>query len=127
MDIKEQTAQTVNHATGMGQETAEKVKQESKTVAFSGKNVVSQEIGRIGSALHSASAKLREQNDTFADWTESVAKRADDASNYLREKSPSDLVSVAQNYSRRNPGFALGVMFLSGFALARFLKAGRLR
>ncbi len=127
MDTKEQASKTIGRTSEMGREAAEKNQQESKSVASSGKNVLSQEIERLGSALHTASAKLREQNDTFADWTESVADRADNASNYLREKSPSEIVSLAQDYSRRNPGFALGIMFLSGFALARFLKAGRAR
>ncbi len=116
-DIRSEASET-------GRRIKEEARQRSADVAFTGKSALAEEVGRIGSALHSAAKRLHEENDTLADWADAAADRADEASTYLQGRSAGDLVETVEDLSRRNPGVAVSVMFLAGFALARFLKAG---
>ncbi len=90
----------------------------------SGRDRTAQEFTRLSSALHEAANKLHENNDYFADFVDTIADKVDSASNYIKNKEPGDLINSVQDFTRKNPYFTIGGMFVAGLAASRFLKSG---
>lgn len=88
------------------------------------KDTIVHEFDSVCAALHTASHTLNADNSYFAGFFDTVSNTADNASRYIRERDPADLLDKARDFSRRNPYVLTGGMFIAGLALSRFLKTG---
>lgn len=68
-------------------------------------------------ALHAIRA------DNLADTVESAVKQVQGATSYIEEHTLTEMIEDTSRVVRRNPALAVGLSFVAGFALARFLKA----
>jgi hypothetical protein len=88
------------------------------------KDTIVHEFDRICSALHTATQTLNADHSYFAGIFDTVSNTADNASRYIRDHDPAELIDKVRDFSQRNPYVLTGGMFIAGLALSRFLKAG---
>ena len=78
----------------------------------------------VGSAVHRAAEKLREErDDNLAGYADALAEEVDRMAGYLEHRPVSELMHDAQAFARRRPEWFLGGLFVAGLALSRFLKS----
>ncbi|MEQ8821766.1 MAG: hypothetical protein RLY93_16130 [Sumerlaeia bacterium] len=110
---RQQATETKHQAAEFAQRTADE--QKARAAA---------EVRTFGEALHRAGNRLEEGDDpNIADYAHGAAERLEGVANYLETTSPGHLLDDASDFTRRNPEYVLGGMFLAGLALSRFLKA----
>lgn len=103
-------------------DVADNVKSDIKGRADSAKSTVADEVADVANALRAAADKTRDgspQERTMGQIAESLA----DASEAIRGKDFSEMVSGVNDFARRNPAIFLGAAALIGFTAARFGKA----
>jgi len=92
---------------------------------------VGQRSAQLGDQIGAASHTIRqvanqarlEGNDQQARLADEAAKRAERVSNYLGEVDPERLLADAEDFARRQPWLVAGVGLITGFVVARSLKA----
>lgn len=78
----------------------------------------------VGSAIHRAAEKLRdERDDNLAGYADALADEVDRMAGYLQHRPMAELARDAQTFARRRPEWFLGGLFVAGLALSRFLKS----
>ncbi len=101
----------------------DELQNKTQRVTRSGMDSTASELGRIGSALHSAAEKLHENNDYFAGFFDTLADKLDNVSDYIKERESKDIINTVQDFATRNPYLTIGGMFVAGVAMSRLLKA----
>jgi len=91
------------------------------------KNAVSRVSGFSKIAARSAHALHAVKADGVAEYVEQAAKQVERSTDYLRDRGLSEILEDTGDVIRRNPGAAMGGMFIVGFAITRFLKASATR
>lgn len=88
------------------------------------KNQLASSIDEIGDAFDSAAQSLKQkQHEQLADYGRRFARGIHDASDAIRQRSPSELWQDTSEFARRRPEVVVGGMFAAGLALSRFFKA----
>ena len=81
-------------------------------------------VERVGKMVHQASHALHAvRMDGVADYIDSAAEQVEGLSDYIKDRNLNDILQDAGEIVSRNKGLAIGGLFLTGFAVARFLKA----
>jgi hypothetical protein len=80
-------------------------------------------IRRFAKAINSAADEFRGQSPTLASSVHEAARRVEDLSNNLSNRSVGELVDSAVRLARAQPALFVGGSVVAGFALARFLKS----
>lgn len=82
------------------------------------------QIGSLATAFHRTSEHLRsEQQTSVAGLADSLARRVDGVSAYLRDTEMGTMVDDLESLARRKPAAVLGVGLVLGIFGARFLKS----
>lgn len=82
------------------------------------------QFGAASHTIHQVAEQARvDGNDQQARLADEAAKRAERVSNYLGDVDPERLMADAEDFARRQPWLVAGVGLITGFALARSLKA----
>lgn len=90
------------------------------------KSKAAEQIGSVSNAFRSASQRLAEQNQhAVAGYVERAADNVDRISRYLQQHNAEEIISEAEDFVRRRPGWMIGGAFAAGFVMARFLKSSR--
>jgi hypothetical protein len=117
----EQIRKTLGEATGAVLDTvldeAERLYKQQRKNAVARVSSVSKIAARAAHALHAVKA------DGVADYVEEAAKHVERSTDYLRDRSLTEILEDTGDVIRRNRGAAIGGMFVVGFVAARFLKA----
>lgn len=109
-----------------GRKMASRARTKLGSVIGSQKDKVAGGIVSFSEALQTASQRLREQNqENLAEYTDKAAVRVQDFSGYLRNSDPEQIISEAEDFIRRRPGWMIGGALAAGFLVARFLKSSR--
>lgn len=103
-------------------ETTETVKAEAAKRAEGAKSSLASEVSTIASALKAASREFSD-GSTESNAFNQVAEGLSGASDAIKQKSLSEMVSDLNSFARRNPAVFLGGATLLGFAASRFGKA----
>jgi len=112
-DAKQKARQARDKTMARGREFAEERK-----------SAIAQEVGVFGSAVRSASESLESDGEeAVSQYAEMCADELENASDYLNDRSVSDLYHEANRFARRHPQVFLGGMFVAGLVAARFLKS----
>lgn len=112
-----QTAEKPAHKAG------EQIKREGLRIVDQEKSSAAREVHKIGSAMRSAAASLRQNDSAMADWAGNTADMIDKASDYISNRRTGEIFQAADDYARHHPGLVIGGMFLAGIAAARFFRA----
>ena len=115
--VKEKAVDMTRAITGTIKEEAERLFDEQKGKAAS-------KVTRYGKVIHQAGHALRAvKADGLAEFVDGAAEKVEGITDYLEERNLAQVLQDAGEVARRHPGMMLGGMFVTGFALARFLKA----
>ena len=119
--VRHTAAEVTYAAAGAVREEAERVFGKQKSKATS-------KVARLGKSAHQVAHALHAVRfDAAADYVDAAAEQLNQASQYLEDHNLSQVIRDAGELARRHPAVAVGGMFLTGLALARFLKASAAR
>lgn len=115
--VKKKAADMTRAVTGTIKEEAERLFDEQKGKAAS-------KVTRYGKVIHQAAHALRAvKAEGLAEYVDSAGEKVEGLTDYLEERNLTQVLQDAGEVARRHPGMTIGGMFLTGLALARFLKA----
>ena len=77
----------------------------------------------IADAVRRAASEFDEQVPQAAQYIRSAADQMETVSGALRRRDIGQMLSDVQSFARRQPSAFLGVSFLAGFAVVRFLRS----
>ena len=116
--VKRKATDVTRAITGTLKEEAERLFDEQKSKAAS-------KVTRYGKVVHQAAHALHAvKADGLADVVDTAAEKIEGITDYIEERNLAQVLEDAGEVARSHPGMMIGGMFLTGFALARFLKAG---
>jgi hypothetical protein len=118
--LGEVAAQTKEQAA----ELTEQVKQQAGEKIDAQKSQAAERLGGVASALRETGRTLHErEDDTVAQYVDSLAGQVEKASTYLKEMNISDMAREIQNFAQRKPEMFLLTSLAAGFLLGRFLRS----
>lgn len=116
-ELKEKGREQIHRARNQGQEMADR-----------GKHQIGSRISGYGQAIQRAADKLREEQDpNIAHYAEVVADKLHEVGSYFENRDTREILADVEATARRRPELVLGAMFITGLAIARFLKASQHR
>jgi hypothetical protein len=119
--VKEKASEMTRAITGTIKEEAERLFEEQKGKAAA-------KVTRYGKVIHQAGHALRAvKADGLAEHVDSAGDAVEGMTDYFKERNLAQVIEDVGEVARRHPGMMIGGMFLSGLALARFLKASAAR
>lgn len=105
-------------------DAADATKKGASSQIEAGKTKAAEGIGSVASALRKTGENLRaENNDTLTGYIDSAAQKLDSASDYLKDRSLSEMASELKSFARREPALFLGGALVVGLLGGRFLKS----
>lgn len=117
--MKEQASHGIENARQRLSEGARNGLQEQKDRSVSS-------LKHISSAIHEAAHKLESEGDrTLADYAHMLGSKVESAAGYLDNRDPSNLLQDFESFARRQAGFFIGGMFITGLVVARLIKSSR--
>jgi len=120
-EVKEQVMQK---ASELSRALADGVKEEAERFFDEQKGKLAGQAKSAGKMINQAAHALHAvKADGVADAIDAAAERFQQASEYIEERTLSDLLSDTGDLARRYPGFVIGGLFLTGLVAARFAKA----
>ena len=85
-------------------------------------------VARVGEVASQAAHALRAvKADGMAEYVDAASRRVERATEYLEERTVTEMIDDASEVVRRNRTIAVGGMLVAGFAISRFLKASASR
>jgi hypothetical protein len=122
-EVKHQAAALGEEAKAQIGEVAEK----AKGLAAEQKELISGQLSGVSDALQRVASELEAEDQSSAHYVRIVADGAARLTSSVRDKDVDQLMSMAQDFGRRQPGAFLGVAALLGFAASRFVLASASR
>lgn len=122
--VRQGTQQVAEQTTQAVGQVADQARQQAQTMLDQRKSSLGQSLHGIAEALENTEETLRQQQEGVAATAlDVVAQRLDGVATYLDQHTASDLISEAENFTRRNAPVVLGGTFLLGLVAARVLKS----
>jgi hypothetical protein len=119
--VKQKATEMSRAITGTIKEEAERLFDEQKGKAAS-------KVTRFGKVMHQAAHALHAvKADGLADYVDETGNKIEGLTDYLEERTLAQVIQDAGEVARRHPGMVIGGMFVTGLAVARFLKASASR
>lgn len=87
------------------------------------KGRIADEIGAVGTALHSAAGKLEQEHGATGRYAQMAADQIDGLADYLRDMDPDRMAGEVQRFARHRPELFLGGAIIAGMLLGRFLRS----
>ena len=116
------TRQGMERAKEKAADVAREARQRGKQKAEQGKEAATERIQSLAGAVEDAASRLRESDPTLADFADTLARRATNLAESLRNRSIDDLAREAQAFARRSPSLFFAGSVVAGVVLARLLK-----
>jgi hypothetical protein len=125
--LSARTEEAAGRAREAAIERVEQARDRAREGIDRGKQQMADRIRRLGSALHSASDDLREEDSAIARYGDMASETIERAANYVGSADLKTTVRDVENFARREPALFFGGAFLLGLAAGRFLRssAGR--
>jgi ElaB/YqjD/DUF883 family membrane-anchored ribosome-binding protein len=122
-DVKDQVAAMGEEATAQVGHMAEK----AKSMASEQKDLIAEQLGGLTDALDKVAADLESSDEAAAPYLRMVADRAESLTAAIRDNDVDTMVSMTEDFGRRQPVAFLGIAAILGFAASRFLRASAAR
>jgi hypothetical protein len=103
-----------------------KVAEKAKGMASEQKEFIASQVDDVAQAVSRVAGEL-EGNSAIGGYARTVADTVQNFSETIRNKDVDELLSMAQDFGRRQPVAFMGAMALMGFAASRFLMASARR
>jgi hypothetical protein len=122
-EMKHQAAALGEEAKAQIGEVAEK----AKGLASEQKDLISGQLSGVSDALQKVADELERQDQSGAQYVRMVADGAAKLTSTVRDNDVDQILSMAQDFGRRQPAAFMGVAALLGFAASRFALASASR
>jgi DNA transposition AAA+ family ATPase len=100
------------------------IREEAEELFEDRRGSVASRVSKFGKVVHQAAHALHAvKMDGVAGYIDAAADQAKRASNYIKERKLKDITQDASRLVSRHRGLIVGGLFITGLALARFLKA----
>jgi len=125
-DLADLGAEVSQQAAALGEEAQAQVgelAEKAKGMAGEQKDLLASQLGGVSDALQKVAGELEGNGEASAQYVRMVADGAEKLTGTLRDNSVDDILSIAQDFGRRQPAAFLGLAALLGFAASRFVSA----
>ena len=120
---KEQMSQAAEQAKAKLREVRSQAADSGKQYIATKQQKVAGEVGVLGSALRSASERLREEDHhSIASYVDAAAEQIEQVRHSIENKSVSEIFDDVQSAARKRPELVYGGLFVAGLAAIRFIK-----
>lgn len=103
------------------------VTEKAKGLAAEQKDLLAGQIGGVADAMERVATELEGQNASSAQYARMIADGATRITETVRDNDVDAIMSMAQDFGRKQPAAFLGAAALLGFAASRFLMASAKR
>lgn len=103
------------------------VTEKAKGLATEQKELLANQIGGVAEAMERVATDLEGQNASSAQYARMIADGATRISQTVRDNDVDGIMSMAQDFGRKQPAAFIGAAALLGFAASRFLLASAKR
>lgn len=121
--LLEQVKSTAGSAYDSATHTATSKIDDQKVNLSIGLSSVADSVRRIGEGLQGGNEPVEGVAKVTAEYSDTVAKKLDQAANYFENKDLKQMYSDAESFARRNPAVLIGGAFVLGILAVRFLKS----
>lgn len=120
------TSQVTQAAGKMTRSLSETAKTEAERLFEQQRKRAVSKVTGAGKVAHQTAHAMRvAKADQLAVYADEAARRIDQAADYLESRTWAKLLEDAEELMRRHEALAVGALFVAGFALARFARAGQ--
>lgn len=129
-DLKDLGDEVSQKAAALGEEAKAQVgelAEKAKGMAGEQKDLLASQISGVSEALQKVAGELETNSDTSAHYVRMMADGAQRLTSTLKDNSVDDILSIAQDFGRKQPVAFLGLAALLGFAASRFVAASASR
>ncbi len=127
-DVRHEVERVAGKAKVEAESQIDRVKDDTLSFAEKQKDLASQQLTGVATALKRVSEELSSEQPTVARYTRSIAGSVERVSRRVENHDVDSLVGMAEDFGRRQPASLLGIAALAGFVSGRFLLAsGRRR
>ena len=125
-----------SRATGAGQQDTDRLQQAAtgladqaaRTAEAQASSVMTktgETLDQVARVIRDAGQGLREERPEIAGFADTAAERVQEASAYLREHDPREVIDATQDYARRQPIVVVAGALALGLLAGRFLRSGQ--
>jgi hypothetical protein len=104
-----------------------KVAEKAKGIAAEQKDLVSGQLASVADAVQKVAGELEAENTPTATYARTIADTVSKFSETVQNKDVDQLLSMAEDFGRKQPVAFMGAAALAGFAASRFLGASAKR
>jgi replicative DNA helicase len=122
-EVKHQAAALGEEAKAQIGEVAEK----AKGLAAEQKDLISGQLSGVSDALQKVAGELEQQDQSSAHYIRMVADGARKLTSTVRDNDVDQILSMAQDFGRKQPAAFMGLAAVLGFAASRFALASASR
>jgi hypothetical protein len=116
--------QVKDKATEMTRAITSTIKEEAEHLFDEQKGKAASKVKGYGKVVHQAAHALHAvKADGLAEYVDSAGAAVEGITDYLEERNLAQVLEDVGEVARSHPGMMIGGMFVTGLALARFLKA----
>lgn len=127
-DVRHEVERVAGKAKAEAESQIDRVKDDTLSFAEKQKDLASQQLIGVATALKRVSEELSSEQPTVARYTRSIAGSVERVSRRVENHDVDSLVGMAEDFGRRQPASLLTIAALAGFVSGRFLLAsGRRR
>lgn len=106
------------------EETGDRVAEKAQSTFESARERVAEQLDAVARALETATNNLQQADHAeLSQRAQPLIRKAENAAQYLRNKSPRELKDDLDGFARQRPAWFLGGAFVLGLLGARFLKS----
>ncbi len=123
---REQIREVKDQVVDQAKSSLRQAKERATSSLGESRDQFARQISAVAAAFRRTGEHLRSENQpTVAGLTESVARQADRAADYMRNFDPRTTRDDVERLARRQPALVLGGAFALGLISARFFKSSR--
>ena len=104
-------------------QTTQRVAEKAQSSFENAKGSVTKQLSAAAQAINSAADQLQQDHGGLSQRMKQLVDKAENASQYLQDKSPKELKQDLEDFARAKPAWFLGGALLAGVFAARFLKS----
>lgn len=102
---------------------ADEASRTAQQQASRGMDRAAQSLDQVVEAVHRLGDDMREQQPQIASMVDTAARQAEQASRYLREHEPREVIGGIESWARRQPALAIGGALALGLVFGRFIRS----
>jgi uncharacterized protein YjbJ (UPF0337 family) len=125
--VASEASDQVSQLAEQAKSTVADATEKARGMATEQKDLLAAQIGGVADAMDRVAGDLESSNGASAQYARIIADNAEKLSDTIRDNDVEQILSMAQDFGRRQPVAFMGAAALLGFAASRFLLASARR